>query len=74
MDASPYYSCCGRGNESQLKTYDSAGNAVQFPLFYDNYFVPRGYAVVAASTWPAPTARTAATTSAAPPTSPPRRP
>ena len=46
MDASPYYSCCGRGNESQLKTYDSAGKPVQFPLFYDNYFVSRGYAVV----------------------------
>ena len=46
MDASPYYSCCGRGNESQLKTYDANGNVVQAPLFYDNYFVPRGYAVV----------------------------
>jgi X-Pro dipeptidyl-peptidase len=46
MDASPYYSCCGRGNESQLKTYDAAGNIVQAPLFYDNYFVPRGYASV----------------------------
>ncbi|MGK4585035.1 Xaa-Pro dipeptidyl-peptidase [Kitasatospora sp. HPMI-4] len=46
MDASPYYSCCGRGNESQVKTYDSQGHPVQFPLFYDNYFVPRGYAVV----------------------------
>ncbi|MGP3999806.1 Xaa-Pro dipeptidyl-peptidase [Streptomyces sp. 8N706] len=46
MDASPYYSCCGRGNESQKKTYDAAGNPVQFPLFYDNYFVPRGYATV----------------------------
>ncbi|MFG3019212.1 Xaa-Pro dipeptidyl-peptidase [Streptomyces sp. NPDC048254] len=46
MDASPYYSCCGRGNESQLKTYDAAGNVVQMPLFYDNFFVPRGYAVV----------------------------
>ncbi|MEV4613700.1 Xaa-Pro dipeptidyl-peptidase [Kitasatospora sp. NPDC049258] len=46
MDASPYYSCCGRGNESQLKTYDAQGGPVQFPLFYDNYFVPRGYAVV----------------------------
>ncbi|MGW1199993.1 Xaa-Pro dipeptidyl-peptidase [Streptomyces sp. NPDC002536] len=45
MDASPYYSCCGRGNESQLKTYDAQGNPVQFPLYYDNYFVPRGYAV-----------------------------
>ncbi|AEW97463.1 MULTISPECIES: Xaa-Pro dipeptidyl-peptidase [Streptomycetaceae] len=46
MDASPYYSCCGRGNESQLKTYDNSGRPVQFPLYYDNYFVPRGYAVV----------------------------
>ncbi|MGY4925123.1 Xaa-Pro dipeptidyl-peptidase [Streptomyces sp. 900105755] len=46
MDASPYYSCCGRGNESQLKTYDAGGNVVQMPLFYDNYFVPRGYAFV----------------------------
>ncbi|WNZ07302.1 Xaa-Pro dipeptidyl-peptidase [Streptomyces sp. 11x1] len=47
MDASPYYSCCGRGNESQRKTYDANGNVVQMPLFYDNYFVPRGYAFVA---------------------------
>ncbi|MEU1596394.1 Xaa-Pro dipeptidyl-peptidase [Streptomyces sp. NPDC005708] len=46
MDASPYYSCCGRGNENQLKTYDAAGHVVQMPLFYDNYFVPRGYAFV----------------------------
>ena len=46
MDASPYYSCCGRGNESQVKTYDSSGNPVMFPLYYDNYFVSRGYAVV----------------------------
>ncbi|MEV5436983.1 Xaa-Pro dipeptidyl-peptidase [Streptomyces sp. NPDC052682] len=46
MDASPYYSCCGRGNESQKKTYDADGRVVQMPLFYDNYFVPRGYAVV----------------------------
>ncbi|MFI0774407.1 Xaa-Pro dipeptidyl-peptidase [Streptomyces sp. NPDC021212] len=46
MDASPYYSCCGRGNESQTKTYDAGGKPVRFPLFYDNYFVPRGYATV----------------------------
>ncbi|MEU9444960.1 Xaa-Pro dipeptidyl-peptidase [Streptomyces sp. NPDC048304] len=46
MDASPYYSCCGRGNESQVKTYDAHGRVVQMPLFYDNYFVPRGYAFV----------------------------
>ncbi|SDJ49660.1 Xaa-Pro dipeptidyl-peptidase [Streptomyces indicus] len=47
MDASPYYACCGRGNESQKKTYDADGDVVQFPLYYDNYFVPRGYAFVA---------------------------
>ncbi|MFI9250144.1 Xaa-Pro dipeptidyl-peptidase [Streptomyces sp. NPDC053069] len=46
MDASPYYSCCGRGNESQKKTYDAQGHVVQMPLFYDNYFVPRGYAFI----------------------------
>jgi X-Pro dipeptidyl-peptidase len=47
MDASPYYACCGRGNESQKKTYDDQGNPLLFPLFYDNYFVPRGYGYVA---------------------------
>ncbi|MFI6851235.1 Xaa-Pro dipeptidyl-peptidase [Streptomyces sp. NPDC050416] len=46
MDASPYYSCCGRGNESQKKTYDANGDVKQMPLYYDNYFVPRGYAFV----------------------------
>ena len=45
MDASPYYRCCGRGNESQVKKY-ADGKPTDFPLFYDNYFVPRGYAVV----------------------------
>nr|WP_086782983.1 Xaa-Pro dipeptidyl-peptidase [Crossiella equi] len=45
MDASPYYDNLGRGNESEKKTY--SGQTPQgFPLFYDNYFVPRGYAVV----------------------------
>ncbi|MFJ4876780.1 Xaa-Pro dipeptidyl-peptidase [Streptomyces sp. NPDC088745] len=47
MDASPYYRCCGRGNESQKKTYDADGRPLQLPLFYDNYFVPRGYGYVA---------------------------
>jgi X-Pro dipeptidyl-peptidase len=47
MDASPYYACCGRGNESELKEYDADGNPVKFPLFYDNFFVPRGYAFAA---------------------------
>jgi X-Pro dipeptidyl-peptidase len=46
MDASPYYECCGRGNESELKTFDSNGVIAKMPLFYDNYFVPRGYGVV----------------------------
>ncbi|WP_329063146.1 Xaa-Pro dipeptidyl-peptidase [Amycolatopsis sp. NBC_01480] len=46
MDASPYYSSVGRGNESEFKTYDAQGRPVGFPLYYDNYFVPRGYAVV----------------------------
>ncbi|MDN5852335.1 MAG: CocE/NonD family hydrolase [Actinomycetia bacterium] len=47
MDASPYYSCCGRGNESEKKQYDGDGGPKKFPLYYDNYFVPRGYAYVA---------------------------
>ncbi|CAM3620216.1 Xaa-Pro dipeptidyl-peptidase [Kibdelosporangium persicum] len=45
IDASPYYSTNGRGNESERKSYDTNGVPVKFPLFYDNYFVPRGYAV-----------------------------
>ncbi|WHY86803.1 CocE/NonD family hydrolase [Neobacillus novalis] len=45
MVASPYYDNLGRGNESQLKKYVN-GVPVSFPLFFDNYFVPRGYAVV----------------------------
>ena len=47
MDASPYYSTLGRGNESELKSdTDGDGLLDRWPLFYDNYFVPRGYAVV----------------------------
>ncbi|OLR91115.1 Xaa-Pro dipeptidyl-peptidase [Actinokineospora bangkokensis] len=46
MDASPYYLSLGRGNESQRKAFDAAGRPTSFPLFLDNYFVPRGYAVV----------------------------
>ena len=47
MDASPYYSTLGRGNESELKQdTDGDGLPDKWPLFYDNYFVPRGYAVV----------------------------
>jgi X-Pro dipeptidyl-peptidase len=46
LAASPYYRCCGRGNEGELKAYGPDGEPITFPLFYDNYFVPRGYAVV----------------------------
>jgi X-Pro dipeptidyl-peptidase len=45
MDASPYYSTLGRGNEGQLKQDDANGLLAKWPLFLDNYFVPRGYAV-----------------------------
>ncbi|HLR52538.1 MAG TPA: Xaa-Pro dipeptidyl-peptidase [Candidatus Avamphibacillus sp.] len=46
MDASPYYERLGRGNESEIKDPNGDGNNDMFPLYYDNYFVPRGYAVV----------------------------
>ena len=46
MDASPYYLCCGRGNEHETKSYDGNGNPLKLPLFYDNFFEPRGYAMV----------------------------
>ena len=46
MEASPYYQCCGRGNQSQKKAYDANGNVTSMPLFYDNYFVPLGYAFI----------------------------
>lgn len=47
MDASPYYLSNGRGNEAERKQYDAQGVPTKFPLYYDNYFVPRGYAFVA---------------------------
>jgi X-Pro dipeptidyl-peptidase len=46
MDASPYYTTVCRGNEGECKQRDAEGNLVKWPLFYDNYFVPRGYAVI----------------------------
>ena len=46
MDASPYYESMGRGNESEIKDQNKDGINEKFPLYYDNYFVPRGYAVV----------------------------
>ena len=58
-EMSPYYQNCfgdegvcpiklGRGNEGEVKEEED-GDFVpeQFPLFYDNYFVPRGYAFIA---------------------------
>src|SRR5687767_9037402 len=42
LEASPYYACCGRGNEGERKEYDAGGTISKQPLFYDNYFVPRG--------------------------------
>jgi len=46
IDDSPYYTTLGRGNESERKTdVDGDGLLDRWPLFYDNYFVPRGYAV-----------------------------
>ncbi|MFJ2865140.1 Xaa-Pro dipeptidyl-peptidase [Kitasatospora sp. NPDC087314] len=46
MTASPYNASVGRGLEKERKEYDAAGTISKMPLFYDNYFVPRGYAVV----------------------------
>src|SRR6476646_2577923 len=48
VDASPYYTSVGRGNESQFIHTTAAGALDRFPLFYDNFFVPRGYAFIAA--------------------------
>ncbi len=46
MDASPYYNTVCRGNEGECKAdVDGDGLNDKWPLFYDNYFVPRGYAV-----------------------------
>jgi X-Pro dipeptidyl-peptidase len=47
IDDSPYYQTLGRGNESERKAdVDGDGLLDRWPLFYDNYFVPRGYAVL----------------------------
>ena len=57
MDASPYYNTVGRGYEGHCKTPTTAlstepgtpllgcTGASAFPELYDDYFVPRGYAV-----------------------------
>jgi X-Pro dipeptidyl-peptidase len=47
VDASPYYTTLGRGNEAERKSdTDGDGRLDRWPLFYDNYFVPRGYALI----------------------------
>src|SRR3954470_12178290 len=46
IDDSPYLTSVGRGNESQRIHTTAAGVLDKFPLFYDNFFVPRGYAVI----------------------------
>ncbi len=48
IDPSPYYTSLGRGNETQYIHTTAAGVLDKFPLFYDNFFVPRGYAFIAA--------------------------
>jgi X-Pro dipeptidyl-peptidase len=48
IDPSPYYTSLGRGNEGEFIHTTAAGVLDKFPLFYDNYFVPRGYAFLAA--------------------------
>jgi X-Pro dipeptidyl-peptidase len=48
IDDSPYYTSVGRGNETQYIHTTADGVLDKFPLFYDNYFVPRGYAVILA--------------------------
>jgi X-Pro dipeptidyl-peptidase len=48
IDVSPYYTSLGRGNDTEFLHSVSATQADKFPLYYDNYFVPRGYAFIAA--------------------------
>jgi X-Pro dipeptidyl-peptidase len=48
IDPSPYYTSLGRGNETEYIHTTPDGVLDKFPLFYDNYFVPRGYAFIAA--------------------------
>jgi X-Pro dipeptidyl-peptidase len=49
IDPSPYYTTVCRGNEGQcMADWNDDGVNDRWPLFYDNYFVPRGYAYVLA--------------------------
>ena len=47
IDPSPYYVTSCRGNESQcMSDWNNDGVNDRWPLFYDNYFLPRGYAYI----------------------------
>jgi X-Pro dipeptidyl-peptidase len=47
IDPSPYYTTGGRGHESQrIADLDGDGLNDRWPLYYDNFFVPRGYAFI----------------------------
>lgn len=49
IDPSPYYTTVCRGNEGQcIADTNVDGVNDRWPLFLDNYFVPRGYAVILA--------------------------
>jgi X-Pro dipeptidyl-peptidase len=49
IDPSPYYTTVCRGIEGQcMGDFDGDGVNDRWPLFVDNYFVPRGYAYVLA--------------------------
>jgi X-Pro dipeptidyl-peptidase len=49
IDPSPYYTTVCRGAEGQcMADWDNDGVNDRWPLFYDNYFVPRGYAYILA--------------------------
>lgn len=47
---SPYFAETGRGPERETRVLDDDGLAQQLPLFFDNHFVPRGYAVAVMDT------------------------
>ncbi|HWK29697.1 MAG TPA: CocE/NonD family hydrolase [Solirubrobacter sp.] len=49
IDPSPYYTTVCRGNETQcMADWNADGVNDRWPLFHDNYFVPRGYAYILA--------------------------
>jgi X-Pro dipeptidyl-peptidase len=48
IDASPYFTSLGRSSPTEYLHTGPGGAPDGFPLFYDNFFVPRGYAVILA--------------------------